>query len=251
VTNPQGDAPDWLQPAQYVSTLLASGLISGVAFPVNVARFASVRVMLGNNDGTSLASAIYQFGDTASGQIIDAGLLSANATTQNPNWPVWNLPVQGDTLTLFAVSGAPTCWIVGTNRVLRKGMAMDAYPIRIFAGTIAANAPANTTVELLGADDTSHDSIAQANCSNYNGQVMLSWSGSNTSPTGNGFVRYIDASGTEQTQILFQNFSTTIARFMTGHPAGYVRWRFITNAVQANNSSVLTLVVIPAETFPN
>jgi hypothetical protein len=38
---------------------------------------------------------------------------------------------------------------------------------------------------------------------------------------------------------------------MTGHPFGFVRWRFTTQGVNNNAAVNLDLFVIPAETFPN
>jgi hypothetical protein len=106
-------------------------------------------------------------------------------------------------------------------------------------------------VELLGVDATNNDAIRQLNCSNYNGQITMQWSSNAAAPTGNGFARYIDAAGNEQTPLLFQNFSTTIQRLVTGHPFAYTRCRFVSNAVQGAAPATLTLLIIPAETFPN
>lgn len=250
MTNPRGDSPDWLQPANYVYSRLFGTFIAAGGSSIAVGQWATIHVLLGNVDHTSLLSAVYQFVDSASGFIVDQGVLSADTTDVAPQFPSWNLPVVADTFIIFPLGASVIAEVIATNRVLPKGMTGNYQPIRTFAGTVAANAPAGTTVELVGVDNNGNNAIPQINCSNYNGQVAIEWFGSAASPTGNGFIRYIDATGVEQTALTFQNFSTTIQRLITGHPFGYVRWRFVTNAVQGAAPSTLTLVVFPAEQPP-
>lgn len=241
-----GDQPDFIRPDSFVYTKIFDAFIPGGGQSLQVGEFSSLHVLLGNIDGVTPLVATYQFVDSVSGFIVDSGVLSCHAVANNPNWPSWYLPVTADTFKLFANALAPIAVVVGTSRALAKGMAGAYQPIRTFQGTLAANAPAGTTVELLGVDTVLQSSLPQDDCSGYNGLVMYQWR-STITITGDLYLRYLDATAVERTQIVFQNFSTTINRLLSGHPDAFVRWRFISNAANGATASVLTLLLIPCD----
>lgn len=249
MTNPRADFPDFLQPPSYVYRGVFSGAITVVGKSFPVASYAALRIQLSNSNGTSPLVAQYHFQDSASGVLVDVGLLSADATAAAPDWPTWTLPVVGDTFALLANDANVGATIIGTNQPLTKRMASDFYPFRTFQGTIAANAASGTIVELTGQEANTNTVIPQIDCSNYNGQVFYQWRSDAAAPTGDLFMKSRDAAGTEQLTKAFpgQNFSTTVQRVSAGHPFGYVKWRFVSNAVQGAAPANLILLVIPAE----
>lgn len=243
--DPQSDFPDFIAPPSFVYKLLFSGVLTPGLTNISCAQYASLHVQLFNGDGVTPLSAHYLFHDSESNTDVDYGTLTANATATGPSWPSWTLPVLADTFRLDGSAATLQAKIIGTNHVIPKRIGSDLAVVRNFGGTLAANAVSGTVVELLGIDSNTSGGIPITNASNYNGQVMYQWS-STVSITGNIFCKYRDQAGAEQLLLMFQNFSSTLQRTMGGHPYGYVKWRFVSNAVNGASPSVLTLTIIPA-----
>ncbi len=245
MTNPQSDYPDFIQPSAAVYTQLFDGDLTGGGEQIQCGQFSSVHVQLYNTDGVSVKSAKYWFSPTTPPfAVVDAGLLSCNSVAVGDGRPSWTLPVVADQLTLDGLDTGTRATVLGVSKIVPKRLGADLQPIRLFQGTLAANAPAGTTVNLASVGTLGVDYQVQ-DCSEYNGQIMMQWR-STVGITGDGFVRWVDGSGAEQTLITFQNFSTTLARLLTGHPYGFVKWKFVSNALNGAAPSVLTLALIPA-----
>lgn len=245
MTNPQGDFPDFIQPAHSIYTTLIDTDIGGAGTFTSVGQFTSLHVILYNQDHTSVLSATYEFTNSDTSLTIEQGLLSCDNTDSNNGNPTWTLPVVADTFAISGLGAATRVKVIGTSQVVHKRLGSDLAPIRTFTGTLAANAAAGTTVNLLSPAGLSRDEVPVNNCSNYNGEIMMQWR-STVGITGDIFVLWIDSTGTEQSLIVAQNFSTTIARLLTGHPYGFVKWKFVSNALNGGVASVLTLALIPA-----
>jgi len=172
VTQATGDLPDWIASVGGTSALLFNAAIPLVGAVLDVAQYASVEVIIYNQDQASFYAVSYAFSDNATGLFADTGVLSAdaNGSVGGDSYPVWTLPVRGDTLALYNnTAGNLFAQVIGRPYAVRKGMSADYYPARHFQAGVPANSPTNTRVQLPGLDGNAPAPIIR-DCSNYNGQ---------------------------------------------------------------------------------
>lgn len=247
MTSSPGDFPDWILPASAVYTVLLDTGISGAGRVVNCGAFSTLYVLLYNLDNASILSANYRFEAPDVLSIMDQGVLSANATGDRGTCnPVWALPVVGSSVVVEGNGVDTRCKIIGTSKTMPKRLSSDAAPLRIFTGTLAANAPAGTTVNLTSPAGASDEDVPVINCSNYNGEVLYQWASTGANITGDLFCDYLDGFGNLVSVLMFQNFSSVVARLLSGHPFAFVKWRFVSNALNGATPAALKLVIVPA-----
>ena len=212
--------------------------------PLDVHKYASLQIALTPGGAVTTLTAQYVFYADAAGTIpIESGTLSCNSGAAL-DAPSWTIPVSGPFFSLFPTGGLGTkhinARIIGTNRPSSKRLGNDFLnPVQAFTGHVLNAAPAGTVVNLTAITLTS-----AANCSGANGQVSYELR-STTGLTGDLFCDYIDGSGTLRSELMFQSFSTTIQRVLGGHPYGYVKWRFVSNAIAAAALD-LFFTIVPA-----
>lgn len=236
--------------------ILFEGLLnnpSGNSVP-NVSNYAAVNITIHGGASSGNMVATYQFVDSTSGFVVDAGILSADCTAANPGWPSYDLPVKADTLLLFNANGGglnPVQAIaIGTNTPAPKRLASDFYHHRNFQGTVPASSPNGTTVQLLGTDSTANSDIPQLNLSNYNGLVTL-FVNTTQALTAGIQVGMRDAAGNLNRQPMFGNSLTVaVQSLQVGHPYAFCSWWVQLASAGPASSTVVSLTLVPANPSP-
>jgi len=230
-------------PSVFLSDVLVNDVLNPPG-PIDVHSYASLIITLDNIDGTSPLVGTYSFSDSA-GNFVDFGLLTADIVNTGIV-PAWSIPVVAQDFTFTPAAGSNLrVTLIGTNRALPKGMLYDfKNPLIVLQGTLAANAASGTTVDLLDALGTD---LPISPCTGLNGSVLYQWQSTGGNITGDLSMFWRDENGTERSVIAFQNFSTTIARQQSGHPFGFVKWKFKSNALNGATPLTLQLILIPTE----
>lgn len=244
-----GDTRDWIVFIGGSTQKLFQGFVSNVqANPMAVAEFGSVQVMLLNLNNTDQLVLEYLFFDSISGQIVDTGVLSADAnhSIAGDGWPVFELPVRADTFYLInGTAGAPLAIVVGRPETRRKGMAAAFYPRRLFQAVVPANTGNGTGIELPGQDGNNPSPVLR-DCSSYNGLVTMII-GASQSITGQVQYAFRDKTGTRVFTDILNNPTPTTPSFNIGHPYAFVTWRFFTTAASPATPTTVIVYVVPAE----
>jgi hypothetical protein len=244
------DLPDFVQSVGGAATKLFQNFVAGSpGNSIPVAGYGSVQVLLLNLDNASNLVVAYEFFDSVSGQIIDVGLLSADAnhSIAGDGWPVWELPVRANTLVLInGTAGAPLAIVTGRPETRRKGMANAYYPRRLFSVVVPANTVINTILQLQGQDGNG-PVPALRDCSNYNGAMTLFLNASQAI-TGKYQMSYRDVTGTKREIDTFNNPGATTAQLAIGHPFAYVSWQFQCLAASPASATTVQAILIAAET---
>lgn len=244
------DQPDWQLFVGGGTQKLFQGFISSsLANPLSVAAYGSVQVVLINLNNTDFLSAAYLFFDSVSGQFVDTGLLSADAnhSITGDGWPVFELPVRGDTLYLQnGTAGAPLAIVIGRPETRRKGMANAFYPRRLFSVSVPANTVINTVLQLPG-QDGNNPVPALRDCSGFNGQVTLLVNASQAI-TGKYQMGYRDYAGTHRVIDTFNNPGPTTTQLQIGHPFAYVSWQFQCLAASPATATTVQAILVGSET---
>lgn len=243
---PGGDLPDFLVSVGGSTAKLFQGFVSNtLANPLKVAQYGSVQVILINLDNTSFLTCEYLFFDSSSGQFTDIGLLSADAnhSIAGDGWPVWELPVRGDTLYLLnGTAGAPLAIVIGRPETRRKGMANGFYPRRLFSVSVPANTAINTVLQLPGQDGNNSVPVLR-DCSSFNGLVTVLLNASQAI-TGKYQMGYRDFAGVHRVIDTFNNPGTTTAQLQIGHPFAYVTWQFQCLAASPATATTVQAIVV-------
>lgn len=233
-------------PSVLQSTKLFSAFVSSSGNALAVGKYGTLFVQMGNLNNTSPLVILYQFTDSATGALVDEGILTADNVTGTLQ-PSWILPVVSDTFTITnKTTGAPIARVIGTNQVIGSKKMLGAhYPTRQFQGTVPANSVSGTRVQLthLEPDVTG---LLIPDCSNYNGQTtyIIVASGS---ITGQYQYGYLDALGNRQFIGILGSPGTAPVNTQLGHPFGFITWWFITTATSPAVAVATKLVVIQAE----
>jgi hypothetical protein len=212
--------------------------------PLDVHKYASLQIALTVGGIVTTLTAQYVFyADAAGTEVIESGTLSCNSGSAG-DAPSWTIPVSGPFFSLVPTGGVGAkhinARVIGTNRPSPKRLGSDFLnPMQALTGHVLNAAPAGTVVNLTAITLT-----PATNCSGANGQVQYELR-STTGLTGDLFCDYIDGSGTARSELMFQNFTTTTNRFLGGHPYGFVKWRFVSNAI-AGAALDLFLTIVPA-----
>lgn len=245
-----GDLPDFFTAVGGSTSKLFQGFVANtITNPLKVAQYGSVQVILLNLDNTSFLTVQYLFFDSVSGQYTDIGLLSADAnhSVAGDGWPVWELPVRGDTLYLLnGTAGAPLAIVIGRPETRRKGMANGYYPRRLFSVSVPANTVINTVLQLQGQDGNNPVPVIR-DCSNYNGLVAAFFNATQAI-TGKYQMGYRDFTGTHRVIDTFNNPGTTTAQLNIGHPFAYTSWQFQCLAASPATATTVQVIIVAAET---
>lgn len=248
MTTPAGDLPDWIGSVGGTSRQIFNGFVAGAGSSIPVAQFNSVQVVLFNLDNTSVLTCEYQFKDSASGLVIESGLLSADAnhSIAGDGVPTWGLPVIADTLLLVnSLGNSVAALVIGRPQITSKKMLCDFYPARNFTGTVPANSVSGTRIQLAGQDGNTAVPVLR-DCSGYNGLVTanIATSGAITGQVQYGFR---DKSGTVQHGIVAALTAATAVVLQSGHPFAYTSWSWLQVGTSPASAVGVTLILIPAE----
>lgn len=239
------DFPDWSNGSQASYTRLLWGLISSQ--PVNgldVSNYASVVVMLFNNNGTAVLSADYTFVDSGSGLIVDQGLLTADATTFGYTWPTFTLPVSGGLFKLYANDSTLQAVVLGSSTVSPKRLNGDAVPARIMGATVPANTVAGTSIQMTDLTVAGPHDISLPNLTSYNGEIQVSTFLSQNISYGinTGWRAY--NGGRVLSPVL--TAAGIVTPFVIGHPYAFCSWWVSIGATTPASATTVDVYIGPA-----
>lgn len=249
MTTPQGDLPDWLATTGATVDEVWSGTINpGGSQIIPVAQYNSIVVCLAPSPPLNPMACSYQWLDAATGVVIDAGLLSANITTQivGGAGPSWVLPVRGGQVDLANNSASGMLVrVIGQPTESEWRMNHDGDPSRPFQGTIPANAAANSTIALPSVLNVADTIPMYPGVTSYNGQVLLSLT---TAAGTNGAVEAVwpDQHGNLTTTPLLIDPGGGSRSQLVAHPRAYCTWQYRMSAVGPAAAHNAFLSVTPA-----
>lgn len=236
------DFPDWSRPNTFQQDLIANDFAALAGHTYDVSLYASVIIEIGVLDGASPMAVLYEF-VSASGFVLDKGLLSANVSTTGATW--W-LPVVGPNLKIFKlIGGTQITLILGSNSVAPGKRMLSDY---LLPRGLTANVPNGTaTLTRTQLTTPAPDGSALYNdLTGFNGEcVLVATVFSMSGATEWDFqLEALDYDGTKTVLNVIKMTSATTVQLNFPHPRAYVTW-FVRNIGALTSAANLELDVHP------
>lgn len=216
------DFPDWSRPSTFQQDLIVSDFVAvgGHSYPVGL--YASVLIELSVLDGASPLAVEYQF-LSATGFVLDKGLLSANCSASGATW--W-LPVVSPILNIKkAIGGTQIVLILGSNATAPGKRMLSDYLLPRGLTTTVPNGTATLTRTQL-TTPAPDGSALYNDLTGFNGEcVLVATVFSMSGATEWDFqLEALNLDGTKTILNVIKTAAAGTTQLNFPHPRGYVTW---------------------------